>query len=311
MITTIITSPEIEKYMDLNHFNKGETNEINSYRLKIASGGVYSAYIVKLLQGEPFMLGFAGGLGGRYIKNYLDKHRIKSSLLYKENEIKSSFIINDGSQKTILIDNNAEYDESDAKNLKHKIAMSLEKTSVYVISGSLKTEPEKNIISTTLDFIKEKSKFCILSLTDGYMDEFLKEKPLAIVADISQFKELENMSSLHDKLDMLRSYLKKFSIRQMLITDNKCLYGISKNKIVSLDIENTKDIDKSAILGALSISLKRKYEFEKTVKLVGAVAASFDSKDFPDLVSRKKVDEAKAAVKLIEIYSNGVYKQDV
>ncbi len=311
MITTIITSPEIEKHMDLDAFNKGEVNKINRYKLNLASGGVYSAYIVKLLQGEPFMLGFAGGLGGRYIKNYLDKNRIKSSLLYKENEIKSKFIINDGKTETILIDNNTEYDENDCKNLKHKIAMSLEKTSLYLLSGSLKTEPERDIISTTIDFLKEKNKTYILSLADGFVDEFLKEKPLAIVADISQFKELEGVDKVHDKLDILRSYLKKFAIRELVISSDNQLYAISKNKIVRVDVAKTKLVDKSAIAGALAIGIKRKYEFEKTMKLVAGVAMAFELADFPNLTSRKRVDEEKSAVRLLEVYSNGVYKQDV
>ncbi|MBC7958646.1 MAG: hypothetical protein H7X94_02160, partial [Vallitaleaceae bacterium] len=64
-------------------------NAIQDHRMVVGDSAIYSALIIKILQGEPYVLGIAGGIGGRFIKNFMDKNRIKSDLLMKEQETRS------------------------------------------------------------------------------------------------------------------------------------------------------------------------------------------------------------------------------
>ncbi len=307
MISTILLSPEIEKTILMDDFKKGEIQNINEYKIKISSCGIYSAYIIKLLQGEPLVLGFAGGLGGRFIKNYLDKNRVKSSLIYKNNEVKSTFIIDDGNSKTILRDGNSFFNDKDFKNLKHKLITNMEKTSLFLATSSLKNDSERELLDSTLEFLATKHKRYILSVTDGCIDKYFAKSPTAIVADFEQFEILRNINSLQEKLEILREISKKRQIKMLAIVDGYNLYGISKNKIVRITCENSKKIDRNAVAGAISICIKRKYEFEKTMKVAGAIAEKFDSNDFPDFVSRSDIDKYKSKVRLEELYYDGKF----
>ncbi len=307
MISTILLSPEIEKTIMMDAFKKGEIQNINEYKIRISSCGIYSAYITKLLQGEPLVLGFAGGLGGRFIKNYLDKNRIKSSLIYKNNEVKSTFIIDDGVDKTILVDGNASFCDTDFKNLKHKIISNMEKTSLFLITASIRNEHQKNLLDNIIDFLSSKHKRYILSVVDGFVDKYLVKSPTAIVADFRQFDVLKNVGTLLERLEILRDISKKRQIKTILIVDGSILYGISKNKIVRVRCDSSKVIDINAVAGAVSISIKRKYEFEKTMKIAGSIAQKFDANDFPDFVSRSDIDKYKSKIRVEELYHDGEF----
>ncbi len=335
MITTIITSSEIEKRISIDEFVKGSSSDVKDYSLRIASGGVYSAYVIKLLQGEPLALGFAGGLGGRYIKNYLDKHRIKSSFLYKDEEIKSRFIIDDGHSQTILNDENVDYGENDFKNFKHKISINMDKTSLYTINGNLSNDNEAALIESVIDFLGEKNRRAIFAMEGGSIDHLLRKHPIAVIARFDDFSVLADIDELAVKLEILRKYISKYKMHIIVAVDGDDIYAISKNKIVSAKIclagqSNTKEnvsekgakntaknesknkskIDINALCGALAISIKRKYEFEKTAKLLMQVAASFDADKFPTVITRSGIDKAKSRVRLVEIYSGNDYNLD-
>ncbi len=308
MISTIIINPEIEKTIDLSSFNLGQINDINEYKLKITSCGIYSAYIVKLLQGEPLVLGFAGGLGGRFIKNYLDKNRIKSSLIYKVNEVKSRFIIDDGKEKTILIDNKTNFEPSDFNNLKHKIISNMEKISIFIVGSSFNERQEREMITQTIDFLHKKHKRYIICAEDGFIDNYLNKFPTAIVCKFEQFEEISDNIDLQNKIDIVRKYCKKHQIKLMVVIDGKNIYGITKSKVVSMNLDNSFNIDSYAIAGVIAISTKRKYEFEKTMKLVGTVANKFSLSDFPNFINRNEIDKFKSKVKINDIYANGKYE---
>ncbi len=56
MILTIALNPSVDKYIYLNKLEVGEVNEVEEYDLALGESAIYSAYMIKLLQGEPYLL---------------------------------------------------------------------------------------------------------------------------------------------------------------------------------------------------------------------------------------------------------------
>ena len=138
MILTVALNPVVEKTAVIDGLEIDGINQIQDYRLVLGPSAIYSAYIIKLLQGEPYVIGFAGGIGGRYIKNFMEKNRIKSDLLWKDRESRSVLRIIDSvyNTKTILVDNTFSYDEKDKKNIKHKLQLLLKDTEVVIVNDA-------------------------------------------------------------------------------------------------------------------------------------------------------------------------------
>ncbi len=59
--------------------------------------------------------------------------------------------------------------------------------------------------------------------------------------------------------------------------------------------------------GGIAIGIKRKYGFEKMVKLATAIGVAIHSKDYPSICTRKEIDDKMRKSKIVEIYSKGIY----
>ena len=62
------------------------------------------------------------------------------------------------------------------------------------------------------------------------------------------------------------------------------------------------------MFGGLAIGVKRKYEFERTLKLMSAVRYSISEADYPLLCKRKEVDVQMNRVRVVDYYRGGSYR---
>ncbi len=306
MITTTLFNPEIESIIKVNKLTKGKKQKSNEYRLRISRCSIHSAYVVKVLQGVPFVVGFSCGIGGKFIKNFLDKNRIKSSLVNKDNEVRTKFLIVDDEVTTTIIDDNMSFKNSDFRNIKHIFNGNMDKSGVFIVSGEINSPEEVHLLENTVEFIHSRNKRYVLSLDDSQYDRFFANAPTAVIGKFSQFSNVCKVEDdLYTCLIKLKELAELHKIRYIIIYDENIIYGISKNKIVSADVSPVKDVNRHAVAGALALGIKRKYEFEKIVKLLSAVAATFEEDKFPNSITRNKIDKMKSKILLKEIYSLG------
>jgi fructose-1-phosphate kinase PfkB-like protein len=291
-------------------------NNIQDYRLVVGDSAVYSAYIIKLLQGEPYVLGIAGGIGGRYIKNYMDKSRIKSDLLWKETETSSELKIIDSINmtETTFIDDNFGFDDHDMKNLKHKFQNNIKDANTVLISSKMIPDGSTNkIIEDIMLISKLNNQKIVISLSGIELRKTLELHPYAAVINSNDLTELE-LEDIHEEkllLIALRGIALTYKIKYLIYDNNqnKNIYLISKNKICSAKYgifvkEPDDSKSKDLIAGVLAMGVARKYEPEKLIKLIAAVKGATQYSNYPRICQRKEVDDLYNKMKLVEIYNS-------
>lgn len=311
MILTVALNPMIEKEISLDTFEYGGDNKVEGYRLRIGKSSVYSAFIMKLLQGDPYVVGFAGGIGGRYIKNFLDKNRIKSNFLWKDDELQSCYKIIDGSgTETRLLDRTSKLDDRDVKNLKHRVLASLQEADCVLLNGDTQGPMSLQMMLDTLVLSKQAGRRVVLCAEGSSIERFLEETPYAWIVDDGQLDALGvRGADEKETLAYLRRLLIERRIRYIFYPSRQGVYGIARNKIALATMEG-REIDpvpwfKEAIAGGVAIGVKRRHEFEKILKNAYAIYSSVDQSRFPEVCTRKEIDAAAKKCRLVEIYSKG------
>ncbi len=291
-------------------------NTIQDQRLVVGESAIYSALMIKVLQGEPYVLGIAGGISGRFIKNFMDKNRIKSDLLWKERETRSVLKIIDSVQmtETTFVDDTFNYDELDLKNLKHKFLVKLRDANTVIINSmSLHDEMPQRILHELFLQTKEHQQKVIISLTGEELRKALAFSPYGVVIQEEDLKELL-IQEFQDEVILIETLQKlalQYNIKYLVFDNkkNKNIYVFSKNKICSAKYGKfVKDMEeqgsKDLLVGALAISLSRKYEIEKITKLLAAIKGAMKWEEYPKVCARKDVDNLYHKMKLVEIYNS-------
>lgn len=313
MIITVALNPGIEKRIKVNTMAIGETTEVNDYQLSIGRSSVYSAYIMKLLQGDPYVLGFAGGIGGRYIKNFLDKNRIKSNLIQKEQEIESVFIIEMPNQKdTVLVDHAHKLDEVDARNFRHKLIGHLNDSNIILLNGDTVDAMALSIMDDTMTLAKKESKRVVLSVEGKSVEQFVNRSPYAWIVDDEQLEHLGITGTADERIKKMHTFITDNGIHYAFYPVESGVVGLTKNKICLGSYEGLT-IDKAswmkeAMAGGIAISIKRKYGFERMVKMATAIGVAIHSEDYPEICTRKEIDNKIKQSKITEYYSKGIYR---
>lgn len=314
MIVTIALNPGIEKHIKIARYVEGATTNVDNYDLRISGSSIYSAYMMRLLQAEPYVLGFAGGIGGRYIKNFLDKNRIKSNLITKDKEVKTTIIIRaDNGTSTCLVDDEEAFVEADAKNIKHKLVAQIDPSELVVINGDITHSGSRDILMASIDLVQKAHKRLLIALEGDQIKPFVESSPYAILLDKTQVEILtDGADDLEETLESLRQLAITNHIHYIFFSSGDQIVGVTRNKISYGYVLNGKPElvawEKHALLGGLAIGVKRKYEFEKMIKLMTAIKYAISEEEYPLLCTRKEVDLLKNKAKVVDYYRAGAYR---
>lgn len=308
MILTIALSPSIEKIIKLDTLNIGQDNEMSYHDFMIGGCAVYSAYMIKLLQGEPYLIGFAGGIGGRYIKYFTDKYRIKSDLLWKEKESRSiTTIVDQSDEKTRLINHGFDYEAQDVKNFRLKFNSHLKNMYGVIINNHIEDPYTREMIDNSLTLADKHQLKTIISLQGEDLKHAMHYKPYAMVVNKEDLITLNILfEDPQAQLEALHETLINDKIHMLFYMDTHCLYAVTKNKIAKVTFESMVAHDyriKDMLTGVLGVCVSRKYEMEKTLRLMGAVIDVADFDSYPQICTRSAVMKRRKKVSLIEIYN--------
>jgi len=315
LILTIALNPSVVRKININNFKIGEFNVSEKDELSIGDCGIYSAYVIKVMQGDPYVMGVSGGIGGRFIKNFLDKNRIKTDFLHVKHETKTLLLLEDDINKTLttISSHREEISSRDFINIKHKLNHHIEETGIVTISSG------DHYTSKLLDEIhkmSKKRKKIILGAEGNALKSCIDKGIYSIVIDHTDL-ELLGLEFPNNKktYEALKEFQNKHKIKYIIVKGNYEIVGVTKNKICKV-LYSTKDdlypIVKSMILGGLTIGIKRNYPFEKIMKLIGSIATGCSINEYPFVISRKEIDRGVKNTKLYEVYNqrNGFVESD-
>ena len=280
--------------------------------MEFNDGPLHSVYTIKILQGEPLILGYLGGPNGRFIKSFLEGNKIRSDFTWIDNEIKTIHIIVDSIQgvETTLIDKGISIDDKSLKVLFQKFQSHISDISYVVISGDIPTGISEDDIKRIIQIALNNQKKVMLSINESYVVKLLEEHPQAVFLNKNILKQLG--INYNDKMQMIKechNLLLKYKIKYIAIDfDIEGIFTITKNKIcqaccdIELELYEKHGIS-DAILGCFAHGLDKRYEQEKLTKLMYAVGLATRIAQYPDLIKRKDVQFLYKKVKVLELMS--------
>lgn len=306
MILTIALNPSIVRHIYMQELNPGYTNTVISDELSIGDCGIYSAYVLKVMQVDPYVMGISGGIGGRFVKNFLDRNRIKTDFLQVDHEIKSLLLITDrqNNRTTSIISHNNELSQKDFVNIKHKLNHHLTETQLVAISGEDDYLP--GIIDDIIAMSRDVKKI-VVNAVGEIVPEILNKRIFAVQINTNDLETLGiEFEATEICFEKIRLYQKERHIRYLILKSHSKIYGFTKNKICSVDYiekDSIYPISASAIFGGLIVGVRRNYQFERMMKLIGALATTCSLNDYPFVIKRQDVNQSVNKVKIHEIYN--------
>lgn len=310
LILSLTLNPALVKTSIVDGFELNHRNEIIDYRIEFDDGAIHAANIIKLLQGEPLLMGFAGGPGGRFIKSFLDKNKIKSDFTWMDVDVKYTQIIIDAidGTETFLVDQGIKIDEKIIKIFFQKLQKHINDVSVLLLSGDIPKGFEEQDLTRIVDIGAEKNKRFVASLEGKPLKAIVEHGALGLLLtekglyDLGLYSEEE-----HQMIANVYDYFNHKSIKHVALDLGlRGIYTFTKNKVCLakynyLVEETGKKGITDGILGCFALGLDRGYEQEKLTKWMCGVSIASRRVVANELCQRKDIDYYTKKVKVTEI----------
>lgn len=310
LIITITPFPSIEYIYSIEEFASKQILPSKNVSLNILSKGVYSAQMMKVLQEEPILISSFGGFTGKSIKHYLDKSKVKSDIVWTDYETPH--------QVKILLEKSADYYclrsqeaftiDKEIDKLSYKLKSHIKKVSTLVISGKLPLGQNAHIYGKWIKEAKSHNIKTIISTGEKEVwPQIIQEKPYAILLTEDQLHNLNFPSQSYEAItETLIPFLGDGLHYICVYLKNRGTLVLSKHKYCLVEspfqlINKNNTATSGAFLGALAISINRKYEQEKMAKLCLAAALSANDNVMHKICTRNDVDSRYKKTKVKQI----------
>lgn len=296
---TITPFPAIEYIYSVENCIPKEVIPSKNVSLNILSKGVYSAQMMKVLQEEPILITSLGGFAGKSIKYYLDKSKVKSDIVWTNYETPH--------QVKILLEKSADYYnlrsqevftmDKELDKLNYKLKNHIKKVSTLVISGKLPLGQNEEIYGKWIREAKLNNIKTVISTGQKEVwEQIVQERPYAILLTEDQLHTLDFPTDTYESITKsLIPFLGQGIHFICVYLKNRGALVLSRHKYCLVEssfqlINKNNTATSGAFLGALAISINRKYEQEKMGKLCLAASLSANDNVMHKICTRKDVD---------------------
>lgn len=294
-----------------------QSNRIIDQKMNIGGSGIDVARIIKILQGEPMVLSFLGGLNGRYIKSNLDKAKIKSSFYWVGGDtMMNTYLIDSvNGTKTTLRDVGLKIGEKDSLRFKQEIKNFIKDSGALLINGNVNVEEQEvlqNFYLEMIEIAKSLNAKIVISTKGELLRKTLSFGPYGIHVKQDEIRELGIIADTKEEiLKQLHEILVNHHIHYIavdlglegayLISRKKICYGEPHIKKEPIRQESRE----SAFLAAFTIGIERKYEQEKIVKLmVAASYATMVCEESQSICKKSDIDTLSKKIKILEVMNS-------
>ncbi|MCQ2749154.1 MAG: PfkB family carbohydrate kinase [Clostridia bacterium] len=306
MVLLISPHNVVKKDYYVSNFTPNEVNKMLDKHVSIYSQGINVSLALKILQTEPFLLTFFGGVNGKHVKNHLHVNKIKfDSVHISKNSYEKINIIDEklGTQ-TIINDYIMSVDEKIQNayfnlvkdNIKRCNLMCFEdRVKDYFSFDVLKNmalEAAKEGIKTVVD-VKSKLDLNELEMIKPYMVK-INKKALNLFKQDANFDDIKNITN--NLLECGTHYI-------LFDLYDEGVYLFSKSgysKVESVNVEITNDFyaeSTDALLAGFLTGLSKGYEEEKTLKLAYASSLAVLKEGPIETLNRKQIFDLRKNTK--------------
>lgn len=314
MISNIVLNPSIDKTCMVEDLEIGQSNTVIDQRMDIGGEGILVCRIIKMLQSEPMVLSFLGGLNGRYIKSSLDKCKIKSNFTWVNGDTKLNTLFIDSVQgfETLVKDEGVTITEKDYLRFKQEMKNYIKDSAVVVLHGTLTSGLSYKLYEDVIEHAKRYNTKVIISTEGEELRKAFTYKPYGLCIKEKQLGELDIHSlSYKETLEELYKLMVEHSIHYITIDHGlKGATVLSKSKVCqgipdAGIVPYNEKAGFSGVLGAFAVSVERKYELEKMVKLMVASGYGMMADNHKEMLCKKSdIDSYVKKIKVNEYMNN-------
>lgn len=306
----LLVSPHnvVKKDYYVSDFKVNETSKLNEKNYSIYSQGINICSCLKVLQTEPFLLTFFGGVNGKHVKNHLHVHKIKFDSIHisMNSYEKINIIDKDNGTHTIITDHYSKVDDKIALAYLNIFKENLPRCNFVVFEDRLNEYINDDLVFEMARCAAKQNIRTILDIKSIKDINYINQiKPYLIKYNK---KSVERFDARWDDINSLKEFAKKnidMGIKYVLIdldVDGVLLF--TKDHFTMVD---TKVLEKNyayeaeatdALLAGILTGLSKGYEEEKTLKLAYASSLAVFTYGSIEKLNRKNIFDLRKNTKL-------------
>lgn len=286
MIITLTLNPAIDKTAEINDFKVNKVNRVISIRLDAGGKGINVSKVVNTLGGNTVAMGIIAGNNGNFIKNYLDRNRIKNDFVMEKGETRVNLKVVDNINHTHTdINENFTVSKGILDKVKGKIIEKLTKSkdenNIVVLSGSIPQGLSKFTYKEIAEAVKSTNAKVILDAEGALFINGIDASPYLVKPNIDELKSTFN-KEINSPLDVVN--ISRENIISKGVTYVAVSMGGDGSLFVSKDkaflVKGFKVKVKSTVgagdsmVAALAFAIENNYTIEKAAALASAASTA-------------------------------------
>ncbi len=192
MVTTVTLNAAIDRTYQVDGFNTGQMHWPEQLRTVAGGKGINVARILRTLGHEVCASGLAGGSASNFVRRDLERHGILTDFVHVEEESRVCIAIVDRRErKTTRLDEHGPLvlpSELDA--LKRKLRELMDKTRLFVFSGSIPRGVPYNIYASLIKLVQDTGVPAVLDTRDEPLAEGIRAKPMVLKPNLLELQQL-------------------------------------------------------------------------------------------------------------------------
>lgn len=309
MILTVTLNPAIDKVYSIDDFIVGKVFRPKKMTTTAGGKGVNVTRVLSLVGEEVTATGFIGGSNGKYIKNELEKLKVKSefSNIYGDTRICVNITDEKNIMSTEILEKGPLVSEAEIESFLTKYKNLVKSSSVITASGSLPWGVPIDFYRKLIKISKDNNKIFLLDTSGESLKEGIKEKPYLIKPNSDEIEVIigsieKNIYGYKKALE----YLKNEGIKLPLLTLGKDgAIAMIEDEILKFTIEPINVINAvgsgDSFLGGLATGIRRGYSKIDTIKYGMACGISNTQFFETGMVSEDQINKYFKIIKINKI----------
>lgn len=188
MIYTVTLNPSIDYIVQVSDMELGKLNKMDN-DLKLPGGkGINVSRVLHALQMDTVALGFLGGFTGDFIRNWLEKDKLKTNFISIQDDTRINIKLK-SKKETEINGRGPDIQGEEAKQLLHLFS-NFQEEDVVVLSGSKPPSLPNDFYLQIINKITQTNSKFVIDTTGKDLKDALPYKPFLVKPNKEELEEL-------------------------------------------------------------------------------------------------------------------------
>ena len=309
MITTVTLNPALDKLMQIDHIEIGETNRAELLSASAAGKGIDVAKVLRDFNHEVSATGFLGGMVAPIFRQCFEEEKIHDHFVSIAGTTRTNIQLFDTKGKrTELLEKGPKVDAHELNQLLQKVEKLAKQSTVIAICGSAPQGVDKAYFTKLIQVAKANCDQVIVDTSGPLLKVAIEEKAKLIKPNKDEMLELMNQKTATDEqmIEYAQTICKQ-GITYVLVSLGKegamlvSEHGVWKGKAPEVEVKSTLGCG-DTVVASMCLSLTEGDEpstmLQKAIALSSANALTFETahviqQDYQSLLPRCQVEKIK------------------